>query len=45
MIHPAKIVEYVQALGVPLELNADGLPALEKLTLEQLVQIRDGAAQ
>lgn len=40
---PAKIVEYVQALGVPLELNADGLPALEKLTLEQLVQIRDGA--
>jgi len=42
---PAKIVEYVQALGVPLELNADGLPALEKLTLEQLVQIRDGAAQ
>ena len=40
---PAKIVEFVQALGVPLELNADGLPALEKLTLEQLVQIRDGA--
>lgn len=42
---PAKIVDYVQALGVPLELNADALPALEKLTLEQLVQIRDGAAQ